>query len=110
MNRHWLRLEGEGQDLAVTFGIIQTDPEQHAVSKIAGRAAFAVDVRSQSQDTLTALQKLFDQEVTEVATAWGLAFELGSRSVDAHALIDPAFRTALADSDADHGVSRKRAV
>ena len=41
-----------GEDLVLTAGIIETNPKEHAVSRVPGEAAFALEYRSQDTKTL----------------------------------------------------------
>lgn len=100
MNALWRNREAMGEDLAVTFGQFATDPLEHAFSKVAGRIDFALDVRSQSQETLASVRRDVDAIVERVARDHKVAFELGPLTETEPALMDPrvmdAFRAAAA--------------
>src|SRR5690606_33423454 len=72
---HWRALLERGLDLVVTAGMISTNPEEHAMSRIPGECRFCLEVRSQSIDTLEAFYQLMRSEADNVGRERGVAFE-----------------------------------
>ncbi|MGF1502045.1 MAG: hydantoinase/carbamoylase family amidase [Paracoccaceae bacterium] len=77
LDEHWRVLLEWGEDLVVTSGIVETDPAEHAVSRVPGRVAFALEYRSQDPKTLEAFGRLIARECGEIGARRGVAFELG---------------------------------
>ncbi len=84
----WGRFVAEGADLVVTTGMIGTDPQEHALSRIAGDVGFSLEMRSQSLDTLDAFHTLVLQECAVVEAERGVRFELGERIETTPAVLD----------------------
>ncbi len=51
-DEQWQSELERGGDLVVTFGMVATDPDKHAMSRIPDEVRFSVDLRSQSRSTL----------------------------------------------------------
>jgi N-carbamoyl-L-amino-acid hydrolase len=92
----WEALEGEGKDLAITCGVVQTDGQQHGVSKIAGDVRFALDVRSLSSEVLSDMRTRLADAIDDVAKRRRVAFDLGASSEAPPAIMDGKLRDALA--------------
>jgi N-carbamoyl-L-amino-acid hydrolase len=97
MNASWEAAEKDGHDLAVTFGIVETDHNLHSVSKIAGQVKFGLDVRSQSPETLVHMGQVVREIATQVAQRWNVDIDMGYRSDAPPALMNLDLRTALID-------------
>jgi len=98
----WTEWEAAGHDLAITFGQVSTDPTQHAFSKVAGLVDFAVDVRSQSPETLARLRQELERMVAGIERQHGVTFELGeltgNRPAEMHASVIEALESASANT------------
>jgi N-carbamoyl-L-amino-acid hydrolase len=79
LDEHWRVLQERGLDLVVTTGIVGTDPDEHAISRIPGEVDFSFEVRSQSHDTLEAFYELFRSECRAVAAQRTVRFEFDHR-------------------------------
>lgn len=79
LDEHWNRLLERGLDLVMTMGVISTDPELHAMSRIPGEVAFSFEVRSQSFDTLEAFYELFCSECRAISDLRKVKFEFDDR-------------------------------
>ena len=86
---HWQTLLAQGHDLVVTAGILGTDPAEHAIARIPGTVRFAFEIRSQSQDTMTAFHALFEAECRHLEDSRGVRFVLDRRLDTAPAVMDP---------------------
>lgn len=91
----WQEYEQRGEDLAITVGILQTDAQHHAVSKIAGDVRFALDIRSLSERTLSEIERTLSDMIAQVGTRRHVAFDLGPKSDAPAALMDSRLREAL---------------
>ena len=78
LDEHWRVLLEWGEDLVLTSGIVETNPKQHAVSRVPGEVTFALEYRSQDAKTLTSFGALIRSECAQVAQKRGVAFDLGA--------------------------------
>jgi N-carbamoyl-L-amino-acid hydrolase len=90
MQEVWDGFEAQGHDLAVTFGMIGTDPAQHSFSKVAGEARVCIDLRSLSAETLAAVSRSVEELGESLATRHGARLALGPRSGSTPAVMTPA--------------------
>jgi N-carbamoyl-L-amino-acid hydrolase len=104
LNADWEGLEREGHDLAVTFGMLATDPVHHAFSKIAGETAFCLDVRSQSSETLERMRARVAALTSVIAARRNVEFALGPLTGSAPAMMDHDLLGRLRDVAADAGI------
>lgn len=104
MDTAWARRAAAGEDLTVTFGEIATDPDEAAFSKVAGRVAFAVDIRSDSAATLAALRAELAAAAAAIARTDGVRFAFGAETGTAPAAMDGQVTAALAAAAAAAGV------
>lgn len=97
LDEHWQELLERGVDLLVTAGIVGTDPAVHAVSKVPGEVDFALEVRSQSQDTLDAFYQVVRAECRAVEDRRRVRFLFDRRIDTRPATMHPGIVSALAD-------------
>ena len=74
LDEHWRVLLERGTDLVVTSGIVSTNPEQNAVSRIPGAVEFSFEARSQDDETLEHFYTLMRAECDEVSKMRGVTF------------------------------------
>ena len=74
LDERWRVLLQMGMDLVMTAGICQTDPKTHAVSVIPGEVSFSLEVRSQSNSTLTQFHALIREECDAIERSRGVRF------------------------------------
>lgn len=92
----WDLLEKEGKDIVATFGMIATDPDLHAFSKMPGLVNFSLDMRSTSLEQLNALDKCLREVATEISAARNVEIDLGAASRSQPAQMDRAVHEHLA--------------
>jgi N-carbamoyl-L-amino-acid hydrolase len=97
-DQHWRALLERGLDLVVTAGMIATNPEEHAMSRIPGECRFCLEVRSQSIDTLEAFYQLMRTEADNVGRERGVTFEFDRRSLSNPAVMDQRWIKHLLDT------------
>lgn len=78
LDEHWRVLLEWGEDLVVTSGIVETNPKEHAVSRVPGEATFALEYRSQDAKTLKSFGALVQSECAQVGSKRGVTFDLGA--------------------------------
>jgi N-carbamoyl-L-amino-acid hydrolase len=89
LDEHWRVLLEWGEDLVLTSGIVETDPREHALSRVPGAVSFALEYRSQDRKTLESFGKLVERECAQVASRRGVRFELGPSSLTEPARMSP---------------------
>lgn len=63
---HWTTILQHGGDLVATTGILSTNTENHAMSRIPGEVTFSFEARSQYDHTLTAIDALVHSECATI--------------------------------------------
>ena len=84
----WQDFERAGDNVIVTCGMIGTNPDDHAVSRIPGEAWFSVEIRAERNDTLERFYRRFEAECRAVETERDVRFELDGRIVNMAAPMD----------------------
>ncbi len=95
MDEIWDEAELNGDDLAITFGKLATDPAGHAFSKVAGCVNFSLDVRSQSSGMLEHVASELSELVGRLSRQYSVRFDLGPRTGTFPALMDRRIVAAL---------------
>ncbi|MEJ8472553.1 Zn-dependent hydrolase [Roseibium algae] len=98
LDESWLTILQKGEDLVLTSGMVGTDPEKHALTRIPDLVDFSLDFRSQSADALDAMRDLLQQEVRSVERERGVKFELDAELHTAPALCDEKMVDGLSAS------------
>ena len=96
LDQHWIILLEQGEDLVVTLGIVATNPDEHAMSRIPGEVRFSLEYRSQSTEMLESFGKILAEEMENVGQNRGVAFDLGTAIPTAPARTDSALVEHLA--------------
>ncbi len=96
LDGHWQAFLADGRDVLLTHGMIGTDPDEHAISRIAGMTSFSIEIRSADADTLNALHRLVEVECRAVEAARGVRFVVDEAIVNPPAPMDPAWIDRLA--------------
>jgi beta-ureidopropionase / N-carbamoyl-L-amino-acid hydrolase len=97
MDDHWAALMERGLDLVVTAGIVQTNADEHAMTRIPGECSFSIDVRSQSAETLQAFHYLLFSEARRIGKERGVTFDFGPSLYSEPATMDKQLQTRLQD-------------
>ena len=88
LDTHWAALQERGLDLVLTVGILTTNQNDHAMSRIPGECRFCLEIRSQSIDTLEAFYQLIQSETKNVSRERGVTFDFDKRSMSSPATMD----------------------
>jgi len=91
----WIAQEKSGADLVFTSGELYTDASMHAPSKVSGETHFVLDIRSVSNDTMSAVAEEARAAATRLGREYRVRFELGDTSDSPPALMDSRLRRAL---------------
>ena len=78
IDEHWRVLLEWGEDLVVTAGIVETNAQEHAVSRVPGEVSFSLEYRSQDTKTLNSFGDLIRSECDQIAAKRGVEFDLGT--------------------------------
>jgi N-carbamoyl-L-amino-acid hydrolase len=79
LDEHWEKLQGQGVDLVITSGVVQTNAAEHTLTRIPGEIAFSLDIRSQSMQTLDDFYQLLQDECAIVRRNRGVDFEFDEK-------------------------------
>lgn len=105
LDDHWRVLLERGQDLVLTTGIVSTNRDEGAISRIPGELAFSFEVRSQSAEALEAFYKLFRSECQAIARQRNVQFEFDDHVVTEPALLDEAVIRILSAASESCGLT-----
>jgi acetylornithine deacetylase/succinyl-diaminopimelate desuccinylase-like protein len=100
----WREWDAAGRDMAFTVGKFYTDPQQHALTKIAGEASFSLDVRSLDAQSLAQLEERVHAIANAIAARRGVQFELGAATRAPVAAVAPAIRASFEAGAAELGI------
>jgi N-carbamoyl-L-amino-acid hydrolase len=73
----WRGFVAQGRDLVVTSGMVSTDHETHALSRIADSVEFSLDIRSQDSEMLHMMHALVGHHVGRIQRERNMRFDLG---------------------------------
>ena len=95
LDESWTTILQKGDDLVMTCGIIQTDPDKHAMSRIPDKVGFSLDVRSQKAATLDEIRALLMSEIRQIERDRKVTFKLDRELRVEPALCDPKLVAGL---------------
>ncbi len=87
---HWTTILQHGGDLVATTGILTTNPQNHAMSRIPGEVTFSFEARSQYEHTLTAIEALLHSECATISHERKVVFTFDTPLQTPPAILDPA--------------------
>ncbi|MEZ5812794.1 MAG: Zn-dependent hydrolase [Rhizobiaceae bacterium] len=90
LDESWSTILNKGDDLVLTSGIVGTDPDKHAMSRIPDEISFSLDIRSQSAETLDEMRALLEAEMRQVERDRKVEFKFDEELYTAPALCDAA--------------------
>ncbi len=86
----WLEHEQDGKDLVCTVGQFHTDTAVHTMTKIPGELWFTMDIRSEDNAVLLAIDRRLRAHATEIGRQRRVQIELGEYTNALPGPIDPA--------------------
>lgn len=95
LDEAWLSIVQKGGDLVLTTGVVHTDPDKNAMSRIPDQVDFSLDIRSQSQETLDGMHAMLLREVAETENRRGVRFVLDEVNTTAPALMNDSVVAGL---------------
>src|SRR5476651_591189 len=91
----WVEHEKAGKDLVTTVGRFHTDTEVHTMTKIPGEIWFSMDIRSEDNDVLLAVDRRLRVMAQEIGARRNVAIDLGAFTNARPGPIDPGMRRRL---------------
>lgn len=88
LDQHWQALLEQGKDLVVTFGVVGTNPQEHAVSRIPGEVDFSFEARSECSLMLEQFYRLMRDECAAIEKDKGVEFVFDRRVLTLPASMD----------------------
>jgi N-carbamoyl-L-amino-acid hydrolase len=88
LDRAWKDFDRDGDSLVVTCGMIGTNPNDHAISRIPGEASFSLEIRAESRETLERFYSRFEAEIRTIEEEREVRFEIDRRIVNLPAPMD----------------------
>lgn len=91
----WLAHEAAGKDLVATVGQFHTDTAVHTMTKIPGEVWFSMDIRSEDNDVLLAIDRELRAIASEIGARRGVTIDLGACTNALPGPIDAGHRARL---------------
>jgi N-carbamoyl-L-amino-acid hydrolase len=91
----WVEQESAGKDLVATVGRFHTDTEVHTMTKIPGEIWFSMDIRSEDNDVLLAIDRRLRDLAREIGARRNVTIDLGALTNAKPGPIDQAMRGRL---------------
>src|SRR5476649_271295 len=91
----WVEHEKAEKDLVATVGRFHTDTEVHTMTKIPGEIWFSMDIRSEDNDVLLAIDRRLRDMAEEIGTRRNVRVDLGAFTNARPGPIDPGMRRRL---------------
>ena len=91
----WHDFVAKGRDLVVTSGMVSTDQQKHALSRIPDSVEFSLDIRSQDRDMLETMHALVLKHVARIERERSIRFDLGTALWTSPALCSKTLIAAL---------------
>lgn len=95
LDEAWLSILQKGGDMVLTSGVVHTDTEKNALSRIPDQVDFSLDIRSQSQETLGGMRQMLANEIAQISRDRKVRFELDSANATAPARMSETVVTGL---------------
>ena len=93
----WRANDAAGRPMAFTIGRFHTDPNEHALTKVAGQLTLSLDVRAYAAAHLAALEAQLFELVRDIERKRGVRFDLGARTSAEVAPSHPGLFSRLTD-------------
>jgi N-carbamoyl-L-amino-acid hydrolase len=89
LDQAWKDFVQGGEDLLVTCGMVGTNSDGHAISRIPGEAWFSLEIRAESRETFERFYRRFEAELRAVEQERNVHFELDRPIINLPAAMDP---------------------
>ncbi|MXN17747.1 hydantoinase/carbamoylase family amidase [Pseudooceanicola sp. GBMRC 2024] len=109
LDAEWGRRLDAGEDLAVTFGRVDAASPVHAMAKVPGELEFCIDIRSEDDAVLDAMDGVLKDMIAGIETARpGIRFELGAQSRSRPAALSAGLGDWIAEGATARGEAPRR--
>lgn len=95
LDGEWTRRRATGEDLVVTVGKFATQADRHSLTKVPGQVDFALDIRSQSRETLDGMEAFLRDKARAIEAERGVALTLDPFDRSSPSLMAPELVAAL---------------
>ncbi|CAN5179875.1 Zn-dependent hydrolase [soil metagenome] len=95
LERLWVEHEAAGKDLVATVGQFHTDTAVHTMTKIPGEVWFSMDIRSEDNAVLLAIDRELRTIAKEIGARRGVTIDLGAYTNALPGPIDKGHRARL---------------
>lgn len=103
LDDHWKTLLAHGGDLVVTSGIISTNQQEHAMSRIPGDVVFSFEARSEHRDVLKTVGSLLESEAKIVERERRVSFKFDEQVSSTPAVLDAEVVKDLKNAVSSYG-------
>lgn len=108
VERIWDRYDAAGRDFVATFGEFSTDPAMHAMTKVAGRLTFTLDMRSTDAALLDETDAALRAAARTIGKRFAVTVDMGPSTAASPALMDPGLMDILTAEAEAAGVPHRR--
>jgi beta-ureidopropionase / N-carbamoyl-L-amino-acid hydrolase len=108
LDARWSEWLARGEQLVVTHGIVTTNAQEHAISRIAGEVTMSLEIRAEDSMTLKQFHGVVREEARAVAQRRDVAFEFDTPIVNSPAAMDPRWIGRLDTLCGEEGVTSMR--
>jgi len=95
LEKLWIEHEAAGKDLVATVGQFHTDTAVHTMTKIPGEVWFSMDIRSEDNAVLLAIDRELREIAQEIGARRGVKIDLGAYTNALPGPIDKTHRARL---------------
>lgn len=100
--------DSRNDDLIINFGIITTDPEKHAMTKVPGEVRFSNNIGGVSNELMEAVNLRIQEEAGRLAQEYRVTFDFGPRFGTEGIHLDPAIADLTAEAAKKLGIASHR--
>ena len=109
MDAYWAeRIAGGDADFVNTIGIVSTDPQQHAMTKVAGEVSFSLNFGATSGSALNEAHEALRRLLTRIEADRGVRFDLGRQTGSLPIAMNPVLMESLERNAAGLGIPTQR--
>jgi N-carbamoyl-L-amino-acid hydrolase len=107
-DERWRALIKAGNDdLVFTCGILHTDADEHAMTKVPGEVTFSLNIGATTDAAMAALHGDILRRAEELAAEHGVRFDLGTRVGTPATPLDAKIQTVAADAARARGIAAR---
>lgn len=108
LDARWSEWLARGKQLVVTHGIVTTNAQEHAISRIAGEVTMSLEIRAEDATTLELFHGVVREDARAVAQRRDVTFEFDTAIGNSPAAMDPRWIGRLDSLCGEEGVASMR--